>query len=222
MKYICVLVCAIAVFCSAKDMVVTYEHSADAVNALSAYLKSYSTNAATKEVKEANEAVKAKIAAVFDFNLFGEASLGKNWARLTKAEQTLVASKLRTCIEVYGYKRASSFFNRVDAMNVIGTVPVGSADLVIQSGSVKAGDSRVPLTAVYKLEMVGDRRVITDIWYDIVEAPKENERFIKSISGSSKWLVALYRDQFDSILRKERLSGLYKRMDSVIAQYSAY
>lgn len=221
MKRIIVLLISAAI-CFSKDVVVSFERSADAVNALSTYLKSYSTNAATKGVKEANETVKAKIAAVFNFDLFGEASLGKNWAKLSKTEQALVVSKLRTCIEVYGYKRASSFFNRVDAMEVKDSITIGSADFVIQSGSVKAGDTRVPLTAVYKLEMIGDRRVITDIWYDIVEAPKDHDAFVKGLVGSSKWLVALYRDQFDSILRKDRLAGLIKRMDSVIAQYSSY
>ncbi|MBI4978234.1 MAG: ABC transporter substrate-binding protein [Spirochaetes bacterium] len=215
-----VLLPAVDVRTKSSPYVISSIASSNVVISLSEYLKAYKTNASTPKDKEFNQVQRFRIATIIDFDACSRSMLGKFWDKFTTNEQSSFTSKLRACIESFGYGRASEFLNGIKDLAVKETADIDGSDYVVQLGTAAIGDKALSITLVYKVDLVNGRRVITDVWYDTVVPTEPCRIFVQSIISSPKWLVPRYRDRIEKILRDKNREDLFERMERITAQYT--
>ena len=152
-------------------------------HALQTFLKHHSSNF----TKVQQDSLKQLINGIFDFQELGKRSMGSNWSKLTKAQQTQFISTFKTMVENTSIKRLENY--RSDSAHY--TVK-GSGAKTVVNGTVwyKGRSSKVS----YKLQQVNGQ------WraYDLV------------LGGLST--MQNYHDQFSGIMKKEGFNGLMTRL----------
>lgn len=133
----------------------------------------------------------------FDFRAMSQLALAKNWKTINAKEQEHFVFLFAKLLENTYYDRINSYSNE----EVVFKEQQKKEDKAVVSSVVIRNNVETPV--VYKLRSKNDKWLV----YDVI------------IEGVS--LVRNYRTQFDSIIEKEKYSGLVKRLEEKIEKKDA-
>lgn len=138
--------------------------------------------------EERRQRILAVITGMFDFREMARSSLGKNWKNLTPGEQEKFVSLFTSLIE-------QRYIGKIDAYD--------NQEVVYKKQRIK-GHKAIIYTAVI------DKNLEIPIDYRLKE--NQGKWLIYDLKIENVSLVANYRRDFDSIMRRENFTGLVDRI----------